>query len=75
MSHSPIVAPLHPLTIEAPATADVGLVCPSCLDTLTPAGSCLNVGSCLDADRTATRGARGATVKAPMAVTRSGNID
>jgi hypothetical protein len=74
MAHSPIIAPVNPLTLTAPRTV---LCCPQCLDTLTPKGTCLNIGSCPDADRAATRSvARGATVKAaPAAWTRRGNVD
>lgn len=73
--HNPIVAPANRPTIEAPHTADIGIHCGACLDTLAPDGACLNIGACEDADRGATRNARRTTLKAPLAVTRAGNVD
>jgi hypothetical protein len=74
-TYAPIVAPANRPTIEAPATADVGIMCGGCLDTLAPDGTCGNVGACTSADASATRYARRSTLKAPMAVTRTGAID
>jgi hypothetical protein len=61
--------------LETRETADTGILCPACLDTLTPRGDCLNVGSCDTADRTAARrSVSGATMKA-AAWTVSGGVD
>jgi hypothetical protein len=76
--HNPILAAANRPMLTAPATADTALCCPTCLDTLTPTGSCNNVGACYAADTAATKLARGETLKtrlAPMAFTRVGNID
>jgi hypothetical protein len=76
--HTPILAPSNRPTIEAPDTSDMPLVCGSCLDTLAPNGSCMNVGACHVADSRASRRARGETAKsrlAPVAFTRTGNVD
>jgi len=75
--HTPILAPA-PLAITLPITADVGMCCAMCMDTLTPDGACLNVGACTDADSHATRRAPGETLtsrRQPMAFTIRGNVD
>lgn len=70
------------LTIDAPTTdretADIGIICGTCMETLAPGGTCLNVGACVDADRAAVRGSlrRGAASAArPSAWTISGRVD
>lgn len=77
MNANAIVTAANRPVLDRIATADVAMCCPSCMDTLTPAGSCNNVGACLDADMSATRSShRGATVKsAPAAWTISGGVD
>lgn len=75
MAYNPLQTAVSRPTIEAPGTADVGIICGGCLDTLAPDGACMNVGACEDADRGATRGARRSTLKSPLAITRTGNID
>lgn len=70
--HSPILAPSASLMDTLAHTADVGIVCGTCLDTLTPDAKCQNVGACIAADVHASRNARGATVRA---WTISGNVD
>lgn len=66
---------VSPDLAEMPTTADVALCCGSCLDTLTPAGHCLNVGACFSADSRASIGAARTKLKAPRAWTIRGNID
>lgn len=64
--------------VERRATADIGIVCASCLDTLAPDGACQNIGRCADADSFAVRGSlrRGAASAArPSAWTISGRVD
>lgn len=64
--------------IEARQTADIGLICGACLQTLSPDGICQNVGRCMDADSAAVRGSlrRGAASAArPSAWTISGGVD
>lgn len=59
-------------------TADTGIVCGVCLDTLAPDGACMNVGRCADADTAAVRGSlrRGAASAArPSAWTISGRVN
>jgi hypothetical protein len=77
MTYSPVSIAANRPVADMPATDDVAMCCPSCLDTLTPAKTCQNVGACLDADIAASRGShRGATVKsAPAAWTISGGVD
>jgi len=65
----------HPVH-EAPATADVGIVCPQCLDTLAPDGACMNVGACRQANETAARGSRRDSAKFTAAAWQgSGRVD
>jgi len=75
MSHLPIIAPANRPLLDSPSTLDVPIVCGSCLETLAPDGSCLNIGGCADAAHVATRDARRRTIKAPMAVTIMGRVD
>ena len=76
MTHNAIAtAPNRPL-LDIPHTADLPLICPSCLDTLTPTGDCLNIGSCETADRTAAYGSRRETAKFRVAAwTIRGSVD
>lgn len=76
MSYNPLqVSDSRPVLDAAPDTLDAPIICAGCLDTLAPSGACLNIGACENADTAATRYARRSTLKAPLAVTRSGNID
>jgi hypothetical protein len=72
--HNPLVSPLDRPTATL-ATVDAPIVCPVCLDTLAPNGTCLNIGACYAADRAATRDAARTTLKAPLAFTIGGNVD
>lgn len=54
---------------------DTAKICPNCGAELSASGTCVNFGACFTADREASRGARGATVKAPQAWTIRGNVD
>lgn len=76
--NEPIVTAANRPTLTLPATADTALCCASCLDTLAPDGACMNVGTCPDADRHATRHAARRTLKsaaAPLAFTIRGGVD
>lgn len=67
IEYSPVIAVSEPATVTA---------CPSCGETVTPAGKCLNIGSCDTADADATRGARRETAKSRVAAwTLSGGVD
>ena len=76
--HTAIATSATRPVLDVPATADVGMHCGTCLDTLTPSGQCVNVGACVDADKLATRRAPGETLKArraPLAFTIGGRVD
>lgn len=75
-THTPIIAAPNRPTLDMPHTADVGILCGSCLETLAPDGACLNIGACVDADTGAAKGSRRETVKSRVtAWTIRGNID
>lgn len=76
--HDPIMAPADRPTLDASPTADVGLLCGACLETLDPHGRCLNVGACLESHTAAARPSlrRGAAASArPAAWTLGGRVD
>lgn len=59
------------------APAETVTTCNSCGVTLPPAGACLEIGRCHEADRAATRNATGATHKqaVPAAWNAAGTVD
>ena len=75
--HEPIIAPAVPLVDTLPMTADIGMCCAGCLETLAPDGACLNIGACADADKRASYASRGDAMSARRASawTISGGVD
>lgn len=55
----------------------VCIPCGSCGETMAPDGTCLEIGACPDADRSATRGAARQTAKyaVPAAWNANGSVD